>query len=1303
MRIIFRLTDLILLLLIGSLFSVVSPARAVTNIPSQAWNRDINAGGYIDGAPVGGFGAGTLTWDFAGDFYLDRLNIASGPTTTNNPAFTIDSNCHFYMFQQPAGDSAVVKMLNASTLGSGEATYSSLYPKSWVSYSGGTFPLPATVTQFSPVMPQTMLSNALTLSSYPEAIYEWDVTNTQAVSCVFGVMLTWDNTFGGTNAAVTTSGTNVGIRLTRNTGNATTSAQGEFTLAAQSSAGVSVTYESAASLATLQTAFSTAGLLNNTVGNNNLGAIAFNINLAPGESVKIPIVVAWDIPIAQPGTGAKWYREYTRTYGQTGLNSGAIAFDGLNNCSTWETAINSWQNGILTGPYPAWLQQMLFNELYYYVTGGTIWEAGQVGSSSYNSGPDMFSSLESYIYDFYGTSDVRFYGSWPLAMLWPSIDKQEVEQFCDSVVVSPSQALPRPAAIGTCAHDFGDVNGIFTEWNAYTYRNSTIWRDLNSKLVLMVYRAYVLSGKTDTTFLNYCWPAVQTAMTFVHNQCDATGLPSISATDANGGADCTYDDMGLNGDSAYCGSLFLAACEAGQAIASVESSPLTATYQTWLTTGQTGFAALWNGSYYNIDNGATDTAQNRIMSDQLCGQWYAKALGLPGIVSDTNAISAWQKVHDNNWKLFDSGTHGAVNCMTSAGAIDTSWPQSQETWVGVSWGVASGMILEGMSGQGLNDLGNSLYNSIWNLGQFWFRTPEAWMTGLTNARAPYYMRANCVWSVKEAIDTGPSPCGALTCTPTTTYTPTITNTPTPAPNLCAKVYEALDCGSASQTIIGGVTWLADQAYTAGSYGHVGAVTLETPLTNTITNSGALQPIYQTEAYAPTVTYEFTVPNGSYLVTLLNTEVYCTTTGCRVFNVAINGVTVLANFDVYADTGGEFIADTHTFAVTVTGGAITVIGTASVNNAEFEGIEITSNNPCSPTPTLTNIPATSTTTPTQTATRTSTATNTLTPTLTSTFTATPSSTVTPTTTSTFSATTTSTVTPTLTSTMTSTRSSTVTPTSTSPFTATTTFTQTVSATTTPTRTSTVTLTPTYTSGVFTMTYTPSPTSTGSKTPTFTLTATGTWTFTPTFTSSNTMTYSPTLTFSPTPTGSLTPTWTLSGTFTSTPSLTNTATKTGTPTPTKTSTWTLSPTPTGSPTPTSSFSPTLTHTFSPTPTFTPTWSFTASPTVTVTLSSTVTPVGSAVPITNPLVLYPNPTHGQPVSLEMPGLISSTTIKVEVFTLAFRKVQEKTETISPASPWIVVQPVDKANTTLSNGLYYVVLNTPSKRIVLKLLVLR
>src|SRR5580698_1604064 len=141
------------------MFSATLPTFATTNIPSQAWSRDINAGGYIDGAPVGGFGAGTMTWDFAGDFYLDRLNIASAPTTTNNPAFAVDANCHFYMYQKVSGQTAVVKMLNAATLGSGEATYSSLFPKFWVSYSGATFPLRTTVTQFSPIMPQTVMAS----------------------------------------------------------------------------------------------------------------------------------------------------------------------------------------------------------------------------------------------------------------------------------------------------------------------------------------------------------------------------------------------------------------------------------------------------------------------------------------------------------------------------------------------------------------------------------------------------------------------------------------------------------------------------------------------------------------------------------------------------------------------------------------------------------------------------------------------------------------------------------------------------------------------------------------------------------------------------------------------------------------------------------------------------------------------------------------------------------------------------------------------------------------------------------------
>ncbi len=1315
-------------------YLAASPVRATTNIPTQAWSRDINAGGYIDGAPVGGFGAGTLTWDFAGDFYTTRLNIASAPTGTS-PPYTTDSNAHFYLYQKLSGQTAVFEKLNASTLGSGEATYYSLFPKSWVSYYGTTFPCPTTVTQFSPIIP-----GDYTRSSYPEGIYEWDVTNNQAVSCDFAVMLTFDNTFGGTNAAVTTSGSNVGLVLTRNTGNATTSAQGEFTLATQGGAGVSVTYQSAASVATLQTAFSAAGFLNNTVGTNTIGGVAFKVTLAPGQSVKIPVVLAWDVPLAKPGTGASWWREYTRTYGRTGLGSAAIAFDALTNYSTWESSIDTWQNSILTGPYPSWMQQMLFNELYYYFTGGTMWESGQYGTTSYDAGPDMFSSLESYIYSFYGTSDVRFYGSWPLALLWPNIDKQEVEQFCDSVTLTGAQPLPRPAAIGTCAHDFGSLNDVFTAWNDYTYRNSTLWRDLNSKLVLMVYRVWELGGKTDTTFLNYSWPAVQEAMTSVHNQCDANGLPNISATDANGGADCTYDDMGLNGDTAYCGSLFLAACEAAQAMATAEgNTALANTYQSWLTAGQTGFATLWNGNYYNIDNGATDTAQNRIMVDQLAGEWYAKALGLPGIVSDANANSAWQKVHDNNWAKFDSGADGAVNSMTSGGAIDTSWPQSQEVWVGVSWGAAAGMVQQGMFTQG-TDIGYSLYNSIWNTGQFWFRTPEAWQTGLSNVRAPYYMRANAIWALKHAYDIAPAPCGNQTCSPTATYTATAT----PAlPSACASPVVRVNCAG-GQYVSGGITWVADQAYTTGSWGYVSGAAAAS-ITNAI--SGTSYPgLYQTERYGNPVEYKFTVPNGNYEVILRFVEQYWNAAGSRIFSVAINGNTVISNLDIYSKVG-KYAAYDQTFVIPVTGGLIDIVETATADNAEITGIDILNNIPCTPTATPTG-QFTATSTPTFTLTSSMTAT----PTLTITKTPTASPTLTPTASPSFSPTqtVTSTVTSTATASLTRTPMATPSnsPTVTPSFTASTTPTATASATVsltpsgTPTKTTTKTPTSTATS---TGTLTPVPTNTSTATPSITpsFTPTSTATFSATASPSDTPSASPTAspTASRTSTAFLTPTssptLTPTSSASSTPSLTTTSTATATATlsPTGTLSPSMTPTPTSTPTATVTFSETATVTFTctSTPSLTPSSTTTRTPTATAsytptatttptftlsaTLSPTFTPVhtltftptptsssgSSAVSIRLP---YPNPVFGGgPVNVGIQGS-GTITGTWTVFTTAFRKVASGTILLSNggALQWDLK---DSSGVPVASGLYYLRISVKSDSgsltKILKLLVIR
>jgi hypothetical protein len=87
---------------------------------------------------------------------------------------------------------------------------------------------------------------------------------------------------------------------------------------------------------------------------------------------------------------------------------------------------------------------------------------------------------------------------------------------------------------------------------------------------------------------------------------------------------------------------------------------------------------------------------------------------------------------------------------------------------------------------------------------------------------------------------------------------------------------------------------------------------------------------------------------------------------------------------------------------------------------------------------------------------------------------------------------------------------------------------------------------------------------------------------------------------------------------------------------------------------------------------------------------------------VVLYPNPVGAGPVTLN-PGLSSSSTVKVELFTVAFRKVNELTFSQVPAGGTVSIPLTDKKGTPLASGLYYVVVTTDQGRTILKLLVLR
>lgn len=188
------------------------------------------------------------------------------------------------------------------------------------------------------------------------------------------------------------------------------------------------------------------------------------------------------------------------------------------------------------------------------------------------------------------------------------------------------------------------------------------------------------------------------------------------------------------------------------------------------------------------------------------------------------------------------------------------------------------------------------------------------VTGTTNPAA--WSWSPSIGTIAGGLYTAPA---SITAAQTITVTATVAGVSASAvvtltpPAIAAPVFTPLlvNAGGPNYVDSAGGMWMADTGYADGyTWG----------VSNAITNTGA-PALYQTCRYGPAFNYLFSVPNGSYNVTLKFAEPYFSTPGQRMFNVAINGASALANFDIYAQAGGAFIALDRTFPVTVTNGQI----------------------------------------------------------------------------------------------------------------------------------------------------------------------------------------------------------------------------------------------------------------------------------------------------------------------------------------------------------------------------------------------
>ncbi len=145
--------------------------------------------------------------------------------------------------------------------------------------------------------------------------------------------------------------------------------------------------------------------------------------------------------------------------------------------------------------------------------------------------------------------------------------------------------------------------------------------------------------------------------------------------------------------------------------------------------------------------------------------------------------------------------------------------------------------------------------------------------------------------------------------------------------LAASDTTRINAGGGTYTDGSGQVWAADTGFSGGA-------TYSTATTIAGTSDGRL---YQSVRYG-NFGYSLAVPNGAYRVTLKFAEVYWTSAGKRVFNVALEGQTLLTNFDILHETAPNTALD-KTFPVNVTDGVLNIVFTTVTDNALVGAIEV----------------------------------------------------------------------------------------------------------------------------------------------------------------------------------------------------------------------------------------------------------------------------------------------------------------------------------------------------------------------------
>ena len=439
-----------------------------------------------------------------------------------------------------------------------------------------------------------------------------------------------------------------------------------------------------------------------------MGALAVRLTLAPGETAEIPFYYTWHMPHHHLG------HRYARTFSSAwdvGAHLNRIEGSLLLRAREWHEVVKS-------GPWPEWLSDGLINTLCVY-SAASWWTAR--GQFTLYENPVKWPLMDSL--------DVRYYGTLPLAMLYPKLERSTLELF---------RRAQRPD--GRIPHDLGRAQ-INCPSDGTTA--GVPWKDLSTKYALMVYRNWLWSD--EASWLTRFYPSVKRAMRWqIAQDRDGDGLPE------NEGRDSTFDLWDFFGVSSYTASIHLAALRATEELArAAGDAEFARICRQQFDAGAASFdATLWAGGYYRAAVGKDGAAYEACIAGQLNGQWYAHLLGLGDLLPRERIREAVATMLRLNGA---ASPFGAVNAVFPDGRVDVSSMHAANIWAGETYALASLAIYEGFVDEGMG-----LAERMWrtfaeHAKRPWSQTDVVDAADGRPVDGEFYVRNLAIWSVPFAL------------------------------------------------------------------------------------------------------------------------------------------------------------------------------------------------------------------------------------------------------------------------------------------------------------------------------------------------------------------------------------------------------------------------------------------------------------------------------------------------------------------------------------------------------------------------